>query len=894
MKNNKVVYFIVFMLLIISSFMINPMYCKYASNHQRTVTINIRKPNYTVIFNSNAPSGANVTGTVEDQHFTYGISQNLHTNNYIIDGYEFVNWKLRNEDRYFSNNENVTNLTSTDNSNIYLDAVWHYLATPIITRIDYNTFSYSGTNAKAYYISKSNTAPSAGTSAASSSFALNTWTTANNTGDLALAAGEVYYVWMKDAITGGNVSSNKASIVVRTVTRTQGTGTTLTTRYDSSSGASFTNDNNYVLDGTNVYIEGTLAAGYNTLVLKKDGTVVSAGNYTINNNTNFESSATLNKVTLTINKDGSLCTTCNGYTVHISTSSSSDTATWTGTTTTLSTSDINGAMTAGTIYYVWVGEDSNNKSTMKYSGVSFTGAPAATATINFYTITGSLSNSAMTFNGTALANGGTVVALGSTSAIHSIVATANTGYNLAGTIWTSSNTSSMVTSATSASTTFKAGAATTLKATATINKVTLTIKKDGANCTTCNGYTVHISTSSSSDTSSWATTTTTASTLAINGTMAAGTTYYVWVGEDANHKSTMKYSGVSFTGGAAATATINFYTITVSLTNSTMKFNGTTIANNGTVVALGSTSAIHSIVATPTSGYGFSKWQSSNSNTTITSATSASTTLSKTGAATTLTAYSYRYLVDVVSVGNYVNYPITYTNKNGDASALASTTGWRVLSKSGSGASGYVILVSAGTPLTYNYTAKTATTANETAAENEIARLRGTTDTGFFSVGMNTSTLTNKYFHQCGFSGITSTDALRQLFINNYTQVNTYNNVQYPKVRAMYLTDLNNAYRDLTGNQSASVKAHETNLSSYNLLALTSTTSGKKAPYVLASKVKYEVNGTEKYYLRTVYDQGIMVETSGDKAIRLVVYLKAGILTSSGSGTSGSPRAITW
>ena len=93
---------------------------------------------------------------------------------------------------------------------VTLTASATYTATPSITVTDHDTFSYSGTGAAAYYVSKSATAPAAGSTAASSTFALDTWTTATSTGNLTLGSGETYYVYVKDAATGGAVSSNKA------------------------------------------------------------------------------------------------------------------------------------------------------------------------------------------------------------------------------------------------------------------------------------------------------------------------------------------------------------------------------------------------------------------------------------------------------------------------------------------------------------------------------------------------------------------------------------------------------------------------------------------------------------------------------------------------------------
>ena len=183
-----------------------------------------------------------------------------------------------------------------------------------------------------------------------------------------------------------------------------------------------------------------------------------------------------------------------------------------------------------------------------------------------------------------------------------------------------------------------------------INKVTLTLQKGTSNtaCTSCNGYTVHISTSSTNDTASFTGTTTTATTLVINGAMSTSNTYYVWVAKDENHKTAgtsnanMAYSGVSFTGAEAATGIIHFYTVTMSLSNSTMTFNGTSVADSGTVVALGTgtDNKIHSIAATANTDYVFDNWTSSSVSSAIASTTSASTTMNV-GADTTLSTTTH-------------------------------------------------------------------------------------------------------------------------------------------------------------------------------------------------------------------------------------------------------------
>ena len=176
-----------------------------------------------------------------------------------------------------------------------------YNATPSITVSDYNTFTYTATAGKAYYVSTTQTtAPAAGTEAASTTFALNTWTTAKNTGNLTLEEGTTYYVWVKNATTKGSVSANNATIAVRKVVRsTQGKGTTLTTKYNSSSGSSFTGTV-YVLNGSKVNVTGGLTTGYQNLVLKNGNTTISAGDQTISADATFSSSATAKTYTITL------------------------------------------------------------------------------------------------------------------------------------------------------------------------------------------------------------------------------------------------------------------------------------------------------------------------------------------------------------------------------------------------------------------------------------------------------------------------------------------------------------------------------------------------------------------------------------------------------------------
>ena len=229
---------------------------------------------------------------------TYNISSVVPTR----EGYTFKGWDTN------SNGTNVVytgGAEYTTDADLFLYAVWEYTSTPIISVTNHNKFAYVGTGAGAYYVSTTqSTKPVAGSTTTSSTFALDTWTTATSTGNLTLSESQTYYVWAKDMVTGGQVSSNPASIVTRTVTRSQGTGTTLTTKYDSSTGSAFTAATVYVLNGSKVNVSGSLNTGYMTLLLTNNSTTISAGDQTINANASFTSSASEQTATLSYDANG--------------------------------------------------------------------------------------------------------------------------------------------------------------------------------------------------------------------------------------------------------------------------------------------------------------------------------------------------------------------------------------------------------------------------------------------------------------------------------------------------------------------------------------------------------------------------------------------------------------
>lgn len=153
--------------------------------------------------------------------------------------------------------------------------------TVVVAREDYNTFRWTATDVvpiSGYQISKSSEMPSA---------TGNGWTDGNiNTGTYDISDEGTYYVYVKneDGIVG------QGMINAYTVSRNQGIGTTLTTKLESSSGDDFT-ETTKVLEGTTIYVVGSLSKGYQGLVLKKDNITILGGNQTIASNTNFSSTA---------------------------------------------------------------------------------------------------------------------------------------------------------------------------------------------------------------------------------------------------------------------------------------------------------------------------------------------------------------------------------------------------------------------------------------------------------------------------------------------------------------------------------------------------------------------------------------------------------------------------
>ena len=110
-------------------------YSKYSLRLNKKVSISIIDPQYTVVFNSNAPIGTTPVGTMENQLFIYGIPDELNENKFSIDDYIFTGWntKVDGSGIGYLDKQEVSNLTSIDGDIVNLYAQWRTLKVAIIT-----------------------------------------------------------------------------------------------------------------------------------------------------------------------------------------------------------------------------------------------------------------------------------------------------------------------------------------------------------------------------------------------------------------------------------------------------------------------------------------------------------------------------------------------------------------------------------------------------------------------------------------------------------------------------------------------------------------------------------------------------------------------------------------
>ena len=72
------------------------------------------------------PNGSNVSGTVTDSNHVYDVAKNLNQNNFTRPGFTFGGWntEANGSGQSYTDQQSVTNLTSTDNATVTLYAVW--------------------------------------------------------------------------------------------------------------------------------------------------------------------------------------------------------------------------------------------------------------------------------------------------------------------------------------------------------------------------------------------------------------------------------------------------------------------------------------------------------------------------------------------------------------------------------------------------------------------------------------------------------------------------------------------------------------------------------------------------------------------------------------------------
>lgn len=295
---------------------------------------------------------------------------------------------------------------------------------------------------------------------------------------------------------------------------------------------------------------------------------------------------------------------------------------------------------------------------------------------------------------------------------------------------------------------------------------------------------------------------------------------------------------------------LNLHEVTVNL-----NANGGSVDESAITVYKGKT---YASLPTPTwAGHVFNGWYSAKTGGTKFETTSEVTTSNS--SQTLYAQWTSLLLADKVSVGDYVNYPVSYTNvattSSGTHIANDSYKGWRVLSIEGSGNDKYVRLVSAGIPMTYVHS-----TSDTNAGSKSVTNLT----TNFFSTAIS-STSTNYKYRLCGFKdsdggSITTITQLKNLFTNEYTQLSS----GVPNVQAMTKDDVDNLWGDTTSNGEY--------LTSNDLIAI-------PAKDQTSAYATYHLATAKDNYLWDIYWEGAIVYTSYEHGIRPVITLKTSVET---------------
>lgn len=125
-KITKVLLTIFFLICLVTPI----IYSKYTSRYDKTITLNVAKPVYTVVFHSNFDNDITTT-----QNFVYGTSQTLTTNTFSRSQYVFMGWntEANGTGTHYDDEQSVNRLSSINNDSIDLYAQWRQELTFTVT-----------------------------------------------------------------------------------------------------------------------------------------------------------------------------------------------------------------------------------------------------------------------------------------------------------------------------------------------------------------------------------------------------------------------------------------------------------------------------------------------------------------------------------------------------------------------------------------------------------------------------------------------------------------------------------------------------------------------------------------------------------------------------------------
>ena len=222
----------------------------------------------------------------------------------------------------------------------------------------------------------------------------------------------------------------------------------------------------------------------------------------------------------------------------------------------------------------------------------------------------------------------------------------------------------------------------------------------------------------------------------------------------------------------------------------------------------------------------------------------------------------YPDLIDVVEIGDYVNYPVGYDNvptleddTTVHVAITSSLNGWRVLS--GDKETGEVTLISAGIPLSLFK-------GVDTIAQTIESQMSSTTE--FLNIGF-TDNQTDGKFRKNGFDGYST---LIEAFTNKYTVINS----GIPEVRAMTKNDLDSIYQYFGETGITQVDTVVNDAKFKNMLAIPSITEGANCYYWLATAY---TDGTSMWRVGAFGNELNFNEGGYTMGVRPVVTLKANI-----------------